>query len=153
MKLREKQSALSDALAQFEKCLETPVIPGELPGWCQRATAACDDVHTHLRRAIDIDHPELFRQIRHEDPALAARVEALRESDDEVIEQLGQVEQYFEHLCQLGADVEPDEAKVDEYVEKAVDKGLALVLAIRKQETAITTWYMEALQRDRGVVD
>jgi len=153
MKTREQRSALREALATLEKCLETPVVPGELPEWAERAQAACRDVESHLKREIDEVHPEMFRQIRGEDPGLAPRVDDLREEDKNLLEKMGRVASYLDRLRPAAGAVEPEENRMEEYVQKAVDAGLELVLAVRKQETAISTWYMEALERDRGRAD
>jgi Spy/CpxP family protein refolding chaperone len=153
MKVRDRKDGLNEALAFFETCLETPVVPGELPQWCESATTACSELKAQLAQETGQTHPKMFTQIREEDPALASRIDAMRQTDEKLHEQAEQVETYLHHLCQLSGEVEPDEAKVEEQVEKAAKKGLSLVIEIRKQETAITTWYMEALERDRGVVD
>lgn len=151
--MRTRKNPLSQALEKFEKCLETPVVPGELPQWCRRANEACGEVDAHLRREIEETHPQMFRQIQEEDPGLAARVESLREEDEQLLERIEHAKTFLERLTPTAGAVEPDEGRVDEHVQSAVDAGLQLVLAVRKQETAITTWYMESLERDRGTVD
>lgn len=148
-----EENALGEALVRFETCLETPVVPGELPQWCQTAKDACGELGDCLRREINQIHPEMFRQIQSEDPGLAARVAALRDDDIELVSQMGHVETIIARLSAAANAVEPHESRVDEQVQSVVDSGLQLVLAARKQETAITTWYMEALERDRGTVD
>ena len=153
MKVREHKDALNEALGAFENCLEAPVVPGELPQWCRNATLACEEVASVLAEVIAQRHPRTFDQIMEEDPALAARIDEMRKTDEQLTEQMEQVKTYFQHLSELGSEIEPNEAKVEEQVEKAVSKGLEFVLAVRKQESAITTWYLEALERDRGTVD
>lgn len=153
MNTQEPKNAMHEALDRLETCLETPVVPGELPGWCDDAEDACLSLKTHLRREITELHPKLFQQILEQDPALAPRVDEMRECDDQLIAELEQVATYLDRLTEVAGEIEPDESKVDQHVQSAVDRGLKLVLDVRKQDTAITTWYMESLERDRGTVD
>jgi hypothetical protein len=41
----------------------------------------------------------------------------------------------------------------DERIAQIVKKGLEFVIRARTQETAVSTWHMEAFQRDRGFGD
>jgi hypothetical protein len=153
MNTQKPKSALHESLDRLETCLETPVVPGELPGWCDDAEHACMEVKSHLSREVAEIHPPLFEQIQAEDPALAPRVEEMCEIDKQLLTEVEQVAAYLDRLTEIAGEIEPDEAKVDEHVQRAVDRGLQLVLSVRKQDTALTTWYMEALDRDRGTVD
>jgi len=48
-----KDNGFLSALAEFERCLETPVVPGELPNWANAARAACESVGRLLREKVD----------------------------------------------------------------------------------------------------
>jgi hypothetical protein len=153
MKIRDEKNSLQEALEFFEKCLETPAVSGELPQWCENANTACSELKAQWIKESGDSHGRMFHDILTEDPALATRVEAMRETDEQIHKQIDEVQTYLNHLCGISDEVEPDEAKVEEYVDKAAKKGMSLVFETRKQETAITTWYIEALERDRGTVD
>lgn len=141
------------ALARLETSLETPIVPGELANWCQTARQECEEVDRLLRQQITAVHRDLLQQILREDPGLAARVDELRQADLRLLEQSEAVRASFERLCKAAAGMEPDEARLEGSPQEVVDEGLQFVLAVRKQETALTTWYVEAFERDRGVVD
>jgi hypothetical protein len=69
---------------------------------------------------------------------------------------LAEAEQRFKMVSQLSKRserLEPDEGHARRALETIVDGGLKLVIRIRKQEVAISTWLMEAFDRDRGVAD
>jgi hypothetical protein len=57
------------------------------------------------------------------------------------------------NISVAAAKVEPDELTLAKARDHLVERGLSLVLRIRKQEAAVKTWYLEAFQRDRGVGD
>jgi hypothetical protein len=148
-----RESGLSEPLQNLEVCLEAPVVPGELPQWCAAAHAACAAVRQPLKTAIAQTHAATYRDILREDPGLASRVDAMRDEDRLLVARLDELQSLLRTLCPAAEAVEPDEARLDVSVEQATDAGLEFVIAVRKQEAALTTWLLEALERDRGVVD
>lgn len=153
MKTPNVSPQMSAAVERFESCLEEPVVPGELPEWAANAYAACEAVAPHLRHEIDQVHPKLFREIQQEDPSLGTRIEELRQADTELTQRLSDVDHALSELRSAASIAEPDESRIEAQLDAAVKSGLDFVIALRKQETAIATWYVEAFQRDRGVAD
>lgn len=149
----KKESRFLSALAQFEKCLETPVVPGELPTWLQAAQKSCEEVGQLLGHEVNERHDELFQTILQEDAELTQKVEELKTKDSDLLLQYEAVQSKLDQLCGISDQLEPHEAKFDEHVEDSTDQALSFVLEARKQDTAITTWYMEAFNRDRGIAD
>lgn len=144
---------LLETVAKLETTLETPVIPGELRSWTKEVQDALVEVKPWLKKAIEKQHPEKLGTISREDPELMRRVTQLEEQDGALLEQFQEMENAIEALRSHAEKVGIDEAKLDPQARACTDQGLALVLAIRKQEVAIETWEMEALTRDRGVAD
>ncbi|MBW3597283.1 MAG: hypothetical protein KY475_08415 [Planctomycetes bacterium] len=144
---------LAEALETLEQRLETPIVPGELRDWIEEAAEAADRVETLLKSQLNDTHGKLLAEIREQDEGLAPRVEQLQEDDARLREQLAEVVQIAHALRNAEDRVEPDEQLASEATSELVDKGLELVIAARKQETAIATWYVESFERDRGVVD
>jgi len=153
MDSRNQDTKLHDALADFERCLHTPVVPGEMGPWLKRATSSFRAVEIVVRRQIEETHSDLLAEIRGEDLGLAARVDALREGDQELCEMMESTRRQLDRLNASVENVEPDEQRLDEEMRTVVDLGQAFVQRARKQEAAITTWFQESLHRDRGIVD
>lgn len=141
------------ALDRLEASLETPVIPGDLPNWFDRARKAYSEAGTALEKEVAGPHQELFDEILEQDMALAARVKAMKEKDEQLLTMHRDLSASVEQLCDRAETVEPHELKIDEQTTRAIDEGLAFVLEARKQDRAITAWYRECFNRDRGVAD
>lgn len=144
---------LADALDEFEACLETPIVPGELESWTSAARAACGSVGVVLRDQINDAHPEQYAAITQEDPELDHRIEQLRDEDQQLLAQFEALNRRMQELPAKASFVEPREGKLEDQTSDVVEDGLALIIRVRRQEQAISTWYMEAFNRDRGIAD
>lgn len=141
------------SLAQFEACLETPRVPGELPGWIRSLEHSFVEVVNKIERQIDGDHRDQLVAIGEQAPGLLSRVEQLRGEDVGIANELAQLACGMQRLAAAASSVEPDETRFEQEVTDLVDQSLLFVLRVRKQETALTTWLIEAFGRDRGTVD
>jgi hypothetical protein len=141
------------SLAKLETCLETPRVAGELPSWAAAVQEGFADVGSMLSRQLDSLHAEEYAEIVEEDSGLFARVEQLKKEDCGITEQFADLCRRAERLAEIAWRVEPDEGQVREDVSRLVELGLSFVIRVRTQETAITTWLVEAFDRDRGTVD
>ena len=144
---------LSEALARWESCLETPVVPGELLTWLDEAKHACDEVGAQLRPQLERTQPKLFQDIVGQDPSLVPRVEELKSEDQQLLDQMDRVRAHIEQLRNRASQLQPPESKIDRIVATLSQEALSLVISVRKQEKAITTWYLESFDRERGVAD
>jgi hypothetical protein len=144
---------LRASLAQFEQALETPIVPGEAVSWFETVTAHGKAIGKDFRSARENTYGEMYEQITREDPALQRRVEELRADEQRLVHEHQIVLQRLQQLQQKAARVEPDEAKLETSLQEAVQQALMLIIDMRKLDAATTTWYQEALQRDRGVAD
>lgn len=144
---------LRDALQRWERSLQTPLVPGELSAWAE----AC---RTDFARVADLvasesrgSHEAQYKQMFDEDPELAERIEQLRAEDDRLFAAIEKFAEQTQQLIDAAEHVEPDERKAEPFQQAVAREGLGLVLALRAQEVAIETWFVEALERDRGNVD
>lgn len=144
---------LDEAISQLETALDTPLVGGELPDWCDTAVTACSDVVAELEREIDESHAPLLEQIFAEDPELAPRVEQMKQTDQELLKESVVLKQQLAGMCNAAGAVEPDEVRVADRVEYTIEAGVQLINAIRRQEVTLSTWHAESLNRDRGVAD
>lgn len=143
---------LHQALEEFENLLETPVIPGELPEWCRSTAAACTAVHELLMRKLD-DHVSIYKLIEQEDPSLESHVEVMRQEDETLRIESRRFLDEFARTASLAEAAEPNEGVVERIADGIADRAIQFVIAIRKQEKAVATWYVESLERDRGDKD
>jgi DNA repair exonuclease SbcCD ATPase subunit len=151
--MSEANPQLTEALESLEKRLETPIIPGELMEWTDAVTEAVVEVEKHLVGQIEEAHPKQLAEMREQDEGLAPRVEQLEQADAALRQKLADVGRLARKLRDVAEKIEAEEHRFAEATAALVEKGLDLVIAARKQEAAIATWYMEAFERDRGVVD
>ena len=150
----QSQSPFIESLKNFETTLETPIISGELMNWAETAKQACEGMGEILCNGLQDKHAELFARILKEDDEMGSRVESLRAIDKELRNaDLVNVQRSLNLVLQRASEVEPDESKLTEQLDKTVEQALAFVIKARTQETAISTWFMEAFNRDRGVGD
>jgi transcriptional regulator of aromatic amino acid metabolism len=144
---------LEEALDAVEAALEKPVVPGELQSWLENASAAFSNLEAPLRDRIAETHSKQFTEISEQDTEMLQRVERLREEDVKLLEQYNRLARQVAGIDFKLEEDHQTETRLDPIVDRMADHGLKLVIDIRKQESAITTWYVEAFQRDRGIAD
>ena len=147
------RATLRPALDRLEACLETPFVPGELEVWFDAVASALAELGPILRRQISRQHRVQFRQIVREAPALHRSVEQLERQDGDVVETYEGLTSRAARLAAETVAAEPDEALVVQEAARFADEGLWFVVRVRKQETAIRTWFGEALNRETPAGD
>jgi len=140
-------------LAELERALQTPLVPGELVRWSASVKKALDELLPALRETINEKHEKHFNEIVAQDEGMHAKVERMQQEDAAILQQLEQFKTQVENLQQSAEELEPEEQRLEESRQEMVDAGLKLVLRTRSQEVAVETWLSEALARDRGEVD
>lgn len=146
------KTALIEGLARLETQLATPAIPGEETAWLSAAQNALQGVERELRPAIASTHREQFAEMRVEDAVLGPQIEALKADDEANLVQLDDLCRQFDKLRSKFKS-EANESLLKEDFDCFVEKGLAFVVAVRRQETALQTWFTEAIRRDVGAAD
>ena len=105
------------------------------------------DLTSHLRTVLHVQYEEIAKT----DPEMSAHVEKLERGDDQLLAQLTQFLEDLHALAEAASHVTRNEGKLAEQRQGVEDAGIALVLAIKKQQAAAATWLDEAHFRDRGV--
>jgi hypothetical protein len=145
------EQKLADTLAKVEKALLSPPIAGELAAWTQAVQEAAStlavDLTSHLRTVLRVQYEEIAKT----DPEMSAHVEKLERGDDQLLAQVRQFHEDLHALADAASHVPKNEGKLAEQRQKVEETGIALVLAIKKQQAAAATWLDEAHFRDRGV--
>jgi len=149
----ESPDQLTTVLAELETCLEQPIVPGELSPWANAVSSAYVDAEGPLQEAFETTHPALFDQIRREDEDLYRQVEQMKEEDAKLRTEYATLSRDARRLRVRSDQEDSDESVLSSEVEQSIEKGLAFVIRIRKQQSAINTWLLEAFQRDTGVAD
>jgi hypothetical protein len=144
---------LKTALTNFETCLLTPTVSGELPSWLEEVQKSWDEASTQIHFHVKHLHPRQYDEISKQDPELFPRIEQLQAEDEAIEQQRAALTQLIGRVGQHAPKLEPDELKAQKHVKSVVDQGTAFLTQIRKQEVAVQAWYVEAFNRDRGAVD
>ena len=147
MTTAETMNDFRETLTQFESCLQTPIVSGELETWLEDAGEAFDRVSESLKQGSE-RQTEMLNNILHRDTELLGRVEDLRQLDAQVDSQVNVLHSKIAQLCERAKAVEPDELQLEKPVHDLIDQGLAFVLAARKLDTGVSTWYGEATKHD-----
>lgn len=147
------EQALPASLEDFEYTLETPIIPGELEAWSSNAKKACTEAATPLSEHVPTWHKRVLDDIRRQDSALSRRVQQLRDGDAELLEQARELKANAEKIAAKAKVVESHDAALKQAVGEFIEGGLNWIIETRKQEAALTAWYQESFNRDRGVAD
>jgi len=153
MSVAQQEQELRQQLEALETALGTPVISGELGDWVRAVRKAYEAAKRSLGEQLRLGHRRHFANILQQDLEMARQVEQLKEEDQAILEQMEEFGREIERLASLAEAVGRHESRAQQFADEIVDKGLMLVARVRKQETALTTWLMEAYQRDRGTVD
>lgn len=145
--------SLSAALADFERALDTPLVPGELDSLLQEIRAASQRLGPVLRMAADHEYPKLFEAITEQDIELGPRVARSRDDLAAIVDQHARLDGEIAELADAAEAIEPREEKFAEHLDRLVREGLEWVMAVRRFQVAVDTWHQEAFLRDRGVGD
>ena len=153
MKFKSETDTFGQALQKLETNLETPVVPGDLSSWISNLRGSIDTVGRLLHDVVVDSHEQCFRQIQEQDPELSPRVQQLRNEDQELLRDFEAVAGAISNLEKQNGDRVANQADSDDKIAEIVQLGLAFVIRTRTLETTLSTWHMEAFQRDRGVGD
>ena len=144
------ESDLKTSLAAFETSLSTPIVSGELAAWVGEVEKAWEEASAQIHDCVTRLHPRQYDEIAKADPELMPRIEVLKAEDEAIEQEREHIHQMVERDAQHVPKLEPDEGKAQKHVQSLIDKGLAFLMRVRKQEVAVETWLVEAFNRDRG---
>jgi hypothetical protein len=137
----------------LETALHTPFISGELETWVTTLQRAVDTVEPTLNHELETVHREQFAVIGRESDHLATRVPDLVAADKGIREGFDRFKARIKDLEPRAEKVGPDEGRVNHHLTELIQQGIALVNEIRRQDVAVRTWWVEAMNRDTGTID
>jgi hypothetical protein len=144
---------LNDALGQAETALLSPLVSGELESWAKALQETTQLVSERLPNYLKhVLHPQ-YAEIGKTDPELLPRVEQLIAEDQSLLLDQDSFRTEVNEFAKRASNIKKDEAQVSVERGKLEQKGLALILRIKRQRAAADTWLGEANYRDRGPVD
>ncbi|HEX5104771.1 MAG TPA: hypothetical protein VFV87_13210 [Pirellulaceae bacterium] len=147
------EKILSETLARLETALLTPVIAGEFSGWVHSVQQASATLAVDLTSCLHTILHVRYREIVEADPEQSANVEKLMVGDEQLLEQLTRFHERLYALGNAAEHVDKNEGKLEQQRHKVEEEGIALILHVKKQQAASSTWLEEAFYRDRGVAD
>jgi hypothetical protein len=142
-----------DRLEHLERALESPVIPGEVEGWADAVRTEALFFDGLLRERAVRERHDAFAQITEDDRAFVRQVEQMRVEEAAIRTAYDDFLDEVRTLAEAAPRLEPDEATLNKSIDRVRDHGLELVIRVRTQELAISTYLQEAGMRDRGEVD
>jgi hypothetical protein len=142
-----------ERLEQLERTVYVPIVSGEVAQWLDAVAKGIRRVEETTCEYFRVVHTDMFQQMAELDPEQNARVQALDQEDDKICADLHALVELAEKLQGAGDSVGPDERLIATATKELSDRTVAMVQRIRKHETEISTWHMEAMLRDRGPVD
>jgi hypothetical protein len=147
------EHALQETMRRFEAALLTPVVGGELKAWITGVREAAAtfglDWTRYLRSVLHMQYDEIAKA----DPELLHQVDQMVAADEQLLEDYAQFHESLQELAARANKVASHESRLDDSREELERSGIDLVVRIKRQQAAATTWLSEAHYRDRGVAD
>ncbi len=140
-------------IESLETALATPLIPGELTDWIQTVKQFWEIASQTIHKRASELHSWQLQQIGSQDPSLLSQVERLQREGEALLREADEFGRLLDHTAHHATKLERDGTRTNDFLEKLADRGLALIIRVRKQEVALETWFVEAFNRDRGAVD
>jgi hypothetical protein len=147
------EKELFERLERLERAVYVPMVSGEVAQWLDAVTKGIRELEEATCDYYRVVHTDVFQQMTELDPEQNALMQVLGEEDDNICEDLHSLAVLAEKLQAAGDQVEPDERLIATATKELSDRTIAIILRIRKHETEISTWHVEAMVRDRGPVD
>src|SRR6478672_2288981 len=134
--LAPAEQKLQPAMSQLEAALLAPVVSGQLTSWTHAVLEALnafgpswvDFVKTVL-------HPQ-YNEIAKTDNDLLRRVEQMIQEDQQLVAEFNQLQKRVEDFAKRADEVKKHESKAAEDREKVEQAGIALIVRIKKQQSA-----------------
>jgi hypothetical protein len=140
-------------MTKLEAALLAPVVSGEMKGWVQNVQQAAATFAMDWTRELHTVLHVQYEQIANTDSELSACVEKMMQADHELLEELARFHEKLHDLQRAAEHVDWQETKLAAQRQGIEQFGIALIVRIKKQQSAAATWLAEAAYRDRGVGD
>ena len=153
MAITKPLDAEAEVLEQLEQQLELPYVSGELHAWSETVVELVKKAQEVVSKSIEQEHPRTFATIVKNHSNLQPQVEKLSEEDRQILPAFDPLMHEAKQFASTVDETELARQQIEPARERLVKDGLALVIRIRRQRSAIETWFGEAIQRDNGVGD
>ena len=151
--LPPQEKSLQDSMLRLEAALLAPVVSGELKQWTE---GVAESLQAFGSKWVDFVNLVLHQQYVHiakTDPNLLSRVEQMIQEDRQLLADFGHFETSVDDLAVRARQVQKNEGKAADDRGQVEKDGMDLILRIKKQQAAATTWLNEANYRDLGTGD
>lgn len=148
-----QEKSLQDSMLRLEAALLAPVVSGELKQWTE---AVAESLQAFGPKWADFVNTILHQQYVHiakTDANLLSRVDQMIQEDRQLLADFGHFETSVNDLAARARQAEKNEGKVADDRLQVEKDGMDLILRIKKQQAAATTWLNEANYRDLGTGD
>lgn len=145
-------SATDRAIKELETAAGDAVVPGDMRPWCEALLPRLERTRGAWQ-AYALEEREVLDQILTDDPALAPRVETMREGADQIRRELDKLLAQAKEF--LAADLSQPDASAEptDRLETFRRDTLEWIVTTRAHHGEVGTWLHESANRDRGVVD
>jgi hypothetical protein len=152
MIVRDAQRSLLDALEAFELQVAAPVIAGELGDWFVSVQKTWEAARPEIRQMLDSHHDQ-FDEMANQDPEMLPRVAELKATDEGILAGVAKLDEEITRLVPTADLPNLKEVESRDVAKDLAGDGATLAALVRKQAVAVEAWFVEAFNRDRGVVD
>lgn len=148
-----QERSLQDAMLRLEAALLAPVVSGELKQWTEAVAESSQAFGSRWIAFVNSVLHQQYVQIAKTDPNLLPRVDQMIQEDRHLLADFGQFQSSVDDLAVRADQVRKNEGKAAEERSRVEKDGIDLILRIKKQQAAATTWFNEANYRDLGTGD
>jgi len=148
-----QEKSLQDSMLRLEAALLAPVVSGELKQWTEVVSEALQSFGSKWVDFVNTVLHQQYVQIAKTDPNLLSRVDQMIQEDRQLLADFGNFETSVDDLAVRAGQVQKNEGKAADDRSQVEKDGMDLILRIKKQQAAATTWLNEASYRDLGTGD
>ena len=145
------EHTLQETMTKLEAALLAPVVSGEMKSWVHNVQQAAATFAMDWARELHTVLHVQYEQIANTDSELSSCVEKMIQADHELLEELARFHEKLHDLQGAAEHVDWQETKLAAQRKDIEQFGISLIVRIKKQQSAATTWLAEAMYRDRGV--
>jgi hypothetical protein len=148
-----QEKSLQDSMLRLEAALLAPVVSGELKQWTEVVNESLQAFGSKWVEFVNTVLHQQYVHIAKTDPNLLSRVDQMIQEDRQLLAEFGHFETRVDDLAVRAAQVQKNEGKAADDRSQVEKDGMDLILRIKKQQAAATTWLNEANYRDLGTGD
>jgi len=147
------EQSMQESMSRLEAALLAPPVSGELKNWTAEAIEALQTFGpAWIAYVKEVLHPQ-YTEIAKSDNDLLRRVEQMLQEDKQLVTDLNDLQSRFHEFAKRAEVADKHESKIAENREALEQAGIALLVRIKKQQSAAATWLYEAQYRERGAGD